>query len=1512
MRVYAYNGVATDNFQVYHSNPLVLPRPPTDCIALTRPGVNGPACAIAPLTPPPTASLNLGPPTIDRGQSATLTWNTANATTVSIDHGIGVVSASGALTVSPVLTTFYTLTATGTSGSVTATATLNVRIPTDITWSPPANIVYGTPLSATQLNATVQGTGVLGSLAYSPAAGTILPAGTHTLSVTFTPDDTAHFVTSTKSVPIIVSKATPVIAWTPPATIISGTPLGATQLNAGATVQGTTVPGTFAYTPGSGTILAPGTHTLSVTFTPTDTNNYDSATASVSIAVKETPILSWAPPATISYGTPLGATQLNAKATVEGINVQGTFAYTPAAGVILAAGTHTLSVTFTPTDQAGYVLSSTSVPITVVKATPVLTWAPPANIGYGTPLGATQLNAGATVPGTRVYAPVSGTILNAGTHILSVTFTPSDTTNYNDAVASVPLTVVKTTPVISWATPANIVAGTPLGATQLNATVASPPGALSYSPDTGHVLPVGAAQLLSVTFTPTDNGNYSTVTKTVPITVTTAGSTPPVTAPVKIGNQIAGTFRDATGHSGQSHLVYAPNAGVWWLFTLSSAHDALGDRTVQTYVSSGPDLTTATWTAKTVSPTLANVNGATSSRLAGGRSLGVAVRSIGGADYAHVFASAAFDGQTSSNGHIRALLGTTAITWQGPWNNPGSPNTASEWQGPLGTGNSSSAVKTPWGNSIGISSGGYVHHFSVVMDQEVDCNIGRSTNPDIAATWTNGFGTNTSPTGRSGTSPPWTVAVVDKTMTFECKVLAFAPLAADAMVAVYTNGAVAQPNATNLRFQRSGTGQTPTTFGRWTNIPVNGGGSGNVFSTTANIDANDWALVPVNHTTIYAFRKNGAGTGVDAARYPGVTGSTWPALTPAPPAFGTGQAFKPGAGLFGATDGTSVWLFVINTDTANSILYTKFNGSSWTEWDAVPGTNTGTHSRGFISGYPTPNAGQIGLVWTEGSSTYDVFAAALNTSGSGPTPAATITAPAAESTVSETVTVSATATPGSGTVAGVQFILDGVNLGDEDTSSPYEVSWDTTTAPNGTHFLSAVARDSSGGTGPGNTITVTVLNDAAPPTVAITTPSSGATVSGTLLVAADAADDNGVAGVQFLLDGQPLGAEVTTAPYYLVWNSSAVPGGPHTLAARARDTSGKLTTSAAVDVTKLIVTPIITWPTPAPIFHLTVLGPQQLNATTTVPGTFTYLPSAGTVLQPGTDQSLTVTFTPADAINFTTASAAVSITVIDKTAPSVIPPAPISVPATEMDGARGNVAGSVGSQSLNAFLFAGSAADAGDAAPLRLPTEALLNGTWTPVTVETLFPKGNTTTVRFSFRDASGNAANSTSVVTVTERIADEPTVFRSPSRWAVAGSTTCRMPATAAGRSRSAVRDAEPRRVRARTRSASSRSACSPPTPGSAVSRCTLRRSRPAPSWSRATRPRSRSRCRMRRTTRTSSSSSGSRGSRVTRSTNRRRSRGSRCTSIASPTPPTRSTTSWPSARSAACGHWRYGMRPR
>jgi hypothetical protein len=86
--------------------------------------------------------------------------------------------------------------------------------------------------------------------------------------------------------------------------------------------------------------------------------------------------------------------------------------------------------------------------------------------------------------------------------------------------------------------------------------------------------------------------------------------------------------------------------------------------------------------------------------------------------------------------------------------------------------------------------------------------------------------------------------------------------------------------------------------------------------------------------------------------------------------------------------------------------------------------------------------------------------------------------------------------------------------------------------------------------------------DTTPPTVSITAPANASTVTGVVTITADAGDDLGVIGVQFLLDGAPLGAEDMAAPYSLSWNTTAAANGVHQLAARARDAAGNLTTSS--------------------------------------------------------------------------------------------------------------------------------------------------------------------------------------------------------------------------------------------------------------------------------------------------------------------------------------------------------------
>ena len=100
-----------------------------------------------------------------------------------------------------------------------------------------------------------------------------------------------------------------------------------------------------------------------------------------------------------------------------------------------------------------------------------------------------------------------------------------------------------------------------------------------------------------------------------------------------------------------------------------------------------------------------------------------------------------------------------------------------------------------------------------------------------------------------------------------------------------------------------------------------------------------------------------------------------------------------------------------------------------------------------------------------------------------------------------------------------------------------------------------------------NTQLAAPASDPTAPSVSITSPANDAVVSGNRTITADASDDVGVAGVQFYVDGNPLGPEDTTAPYAANWDTRAIPNGAHTLAARARDTDGKTKLSPLVNVT---------------------------------------------------------------------------------------------------------------------------------------------------------------------------------------------------------------------------------------------------------------------------------------------------------------------------------------------------------
>jgi type VI protein secretion system component Hcp len=179
-----------------------------------------------------------------------------------------------------------------------------------------------------------------------------------------------------------------------------------------------------------------------------------------------------------------------------------------------------------------------------------------------------------------------------------------------------------------------------------------------------------------------------------------------------------------------------------------------------------------------------------------------------------------------------------------------------------------------------------------------------------------------------------------------------------------------------------------------------------------------------------------------------------------------------------------------------------------------------------------------------------------------------ISSPASGASVSGTITVSATASDNVG-VAGVQFKLDGVNLGAEDTSAPYSVTWDTTSFPNGSHGLTALARDTANNSGTSSTDGVTVSNDLTPPVLSAVASSgitsSAATITWTTNEAADSQVEYGTTTAY--------GSSTVLNPALVTSHSQALSGlvssTTYHYRVESRDKAGNLATSADFTFTTL-------------------------------------------------------------------------------------------------------------------------------------------------------------------------------------------------------------------------------------------------------------------------------------------------------------------------------------------------------
>ncbi len=213
-------GIYVNNKQVYSSHgmtqintPLSLSAGPQHTVVQEWDRCGGSSFTTVNITvqSAPTATVAAAPATITTGNPATLTWTTTNASTVSIEPGIGTVPASGSTTVTPSATTEYTLTATGVGGSTTAVATVIVQsaAPTATLSASPATITGGN--TATLTWATTNAT----TVSINQGIGIVSGSGSTTVSPTTT---TQYMLTATSNSGANVTSATTVTVQTQGAT----------------------------------------------------------------------------------------------------------------------------------------------------------------------------------------------------------------------------------------------------------------------------------------------------------------------------------------------------------------------------------------------------------------------------------------------------------------------------------------------------------------------------------------------------------------------------------------------------------------------------------------------------------------------------------------------------------------------------------------------------------------------------------------------------------------------------------------------------------------------------------------------------------------------------------------------------------------------------------------------------------------------------------------------------------------------------------------------------------------------------------------------------------------------------------------------------------------------------------------------------------------------------------------------------------------------------------------------
>ncbi len=199
---------------------------------------------------------------------------------------------------------------------------------------------------------------------------------------------------------LTVTEAGATITWTSPAPITYGAALSGKQLNATANV-----PGSFTYIPTNSAVINTGTNVISVIFNPTDTEDYSNLTATVSLLVLPAPLTVAAPSAIRVYSQPNPPLTGIITGLTNGDNITAVYGTSATTGSPPGAYPIVPILVDPNNRQTNYSITLGDGLLTILQATPVVTWTNPAPTTYGAALGSNQLSAVAAVPGNFTYSP---------------------------------------------------------------------------------------------------------------------------------------------------------------------------------------------------------------------------------------------------------------------------------------------------------------------------------------------------------------------------------------------------------------------------------------------------------------------------------------------------------------------------------------------------------------------------------------------------------------------------------------------------------------------------------------------------------------------------------------------------------------------------------------------------------------------------------------------------------------------------------------------------------------------------------------------------------------------------------------------------------------------------------------------------------------------------------------------------------------------------------------------------